>query len=194
MMFLAVFSLLASIKISFAAPLPALNRAEALDFRIEVGGEKYLLRITHQSLERLSEAIALGQPLAAADAMVVREDRYPPSVSRRVPPELARRATALWRLVEDRGWQKSAGIEWDPALAQAAPAAGGPSANPEGLRDAPADPGSRAGVWTVPSAGVAREQPASGVRCVEPLSGPSRCFRVWQASRLQPAVKNVKNR
>ena len=187
MMSFAAFSLIALLTPAFAAPLPALDKAPALDFRIELGREKYLLRITHESLGRLSEAIALGQPLPATEALVIREDQYPPSVSRRVPPELARRAIALWRLVQDRGWQRTAGIEWDPALGQPAPAAPGALANPEGLRDAPADPGSRAGVWTSPAT---RESPPLGVRCVEPLSGPSRCFRVWQTTLSKPSVKN----
>ena len=181
-----------SISMASAAGLPALAKAEALDFRIEVGRERYLLRISRESMERLSDAVALGQPISATDAMVVREDQNPVSVSRRVPQELARRATALWRMVKDHGWAREAGIEWDPALGMSpAPSSRAAEASSEGLRDALSDPGSRAGVWVTPTSGALRDQARFGVRCVEPLSGPSRCFRVWPASNAKPAGKTT---
>ncbi|MBI4348384.1 MAG: hypothetical protein HY553_16195 [Elusimicrobia bacterium] len=167
--------------------LPPLSRARAVDFRIEVGREPYLLRIGQDDLRRLSEAIALGEDLPKLpSALVVREDIYPPYVERGVPPELARRAAALWRLVEERGWAATAGVEWDPEL-------GHPRrvTNDRGdiLRDAPGPmPGSRAGVWVAPDKGAARDSRRYGVRCVESLSGPKRCFRIWPAgpSRGRP--------
>lgn len=164
------------------AGLPALKRAETLDFRIEVGREPYLLRIGRGDLKRLAEASALGDPVpTVATALVVREDRWPPLVSRAVPPELARRAVALWRLVEIHGWSETAGVEWDPNL-------GHPErvVNDRGdiLRDAPGPkPGSRAGVWSAPVKGAARDSRSDGVRCVESYSGPKRCFRVWSVGR-----------
>jgi hypothetical protein len=172
---------------AFAAPagLPALERAETLDFRIEVGREPYLLRIGRGDLKRLSEAVALGEPVPSLKtALVVREDVWPIAVSRSVPAELARRASALWRLVELQGWSGQAGVEWDPNL-------GHPErvVNDRGdiLRDALGPKtGSRAGVWAAPEKGALRYSKSDGVRCVESLSGPKRCFRVWTARTLKP--------
>jgi hypothetical protein len=167
-----------------AAPdgLPSLRRAETLDFRIEVGREPYLLRIGRDDIRRLSEAIALGESVPSVrTALVVREDIYPPVVSRAVPVELARRAVSLWRLVEDRGWSESAGVEWDPNLGHPARVV-----NDRGdiMRDAPGPlPGSRAGVWSASPLGAARASKSDSVRCVESLAGPKRCFRVWSPGK-----------
>lgn len=162
--------------------LPSLRRAQTLEFRIEVGREPYLLRIGRDDIRRLSEAIALGEsgPLVRT-ALVVREDLYPPVVTRAVPTELARRAVALWRLVEERGWSESAGVEWDPNLGHPARVV-----NDRGdiMRDAPGPlPGSRAGVWSAAAKGAARDSKSDAVRCVESLAGPKRCFRVWAAAK-----------
>src|SRR5581483_10723452 len=98
------------------APASSLSKAQALDFRIDLGRDRWLLRISRESLERLAESIALGQTAQPAQAMAVREDQYPPRVSSKVPAELGRRAAALWRLVQERGWTDVAGVEWDPKL------------------------------------------------------------------------------
>ncbi len=165
-----------------AAPpvLPSLSRAQSIDFRIEVGRDPYLLRISQDDLRRLTEALALGEGVPSMpSAIVVRESLFPPSADRRVPPELARRAAALWRLVEERGWSVTAGVEWDPELGHPARLI-----NDRGdiMRDAPGPiPGSRAGVWVAPEKGAARDSKRYGVRCVESLAGPKRCFRIWPA-------------
>lgn len=180
MLRLALLPILASAIAAAPPVLPPLSRARSIDFRIEVGREPYLLRISQVDLRRLSESIALGEGLPSLpSAIVVREDAFPPSAVRRVPPELARRAAALWRLVEERGWSATAGVEWDPELGHPARVT-----NDRGdiLRDAPGPiPGSRAGVWVAPEKGAARDSKRYGVRCVDSLAGPKRCFRIWPA-------------
>lgn len=176
--------LLTLLSLAFAFPAGAtpLRGAERLDFRIEANGRPYLLRISRRDLSRWAEAISLGEPLPrASSVLAVREDLYPPVVTQDVPAELARRAVSIWRLVEERGWSDTAGVEWDPDL-------GHPNrvVNDRGdiLRDAPGPAsGSRAGVWSVTDKGSFRAAKSFGVRCVEPLSGPKRCFRVWSVEK-----------
>lgn len=169
---------LLSLPLCLPAGASPLRGAERLDFRVEANGQPYLLRISRSDLSRLAEAISLGQPLPrASSALAVREDLYPPVVTREVPAEVARRAVSIWRLIEERGWGDAAGVEWDPELGHP-----GRVVNDRGdiLRDAPGPAsGLRAGVWSVTGKGSFRGAKSAGVRCLEPLSGPKRCFRVW---------------
>lgn len=181
---LALTVALHSMALGAAAEGTALRRAQRLDFRIEAGGKPYLLRISRADLGRLADATLLDEPLPRApSALAVREDLYPPVVTGEIPAELARRAVSLWRLVDERGWGDASGIEWDPDLGKP-----GRVVNDRGdiLRDAPAPAaGARAGVWSVDGGVTARGAVSAGVRCLEPLSGPKRCFRVWSVGKAR---------
>jgi hypothetical protein len=93
---------------------------------------------------------------------------------RRFLPRLARlEILGAYAISEPEHGSDAAGIEWDPDLGRP-----GRVVNDRGdiLRDAPGPAsGARAGVWSVTK--------SAGVRCLEPLYGPKRCFRVWAAGK-----------